>query len=315
MSSKNYDITVVGAGPAGVMAAWKAAASGCKTLLLEKEENPGRKVCAEGVLGEALKDAEVDPTDDFVTNRIIGAHLYAPDERKKVEVKWGGYILDKPRFLSFLAERARVSGAEVLYGAVVNDVLRTEGGVSISFKRGTDSLVVESRIVIGCDGVSSVLAKKYFDRGHYSVVAALQYEMAKCQIEDESMLQIFIGHQKAPAGYIWVFPKRNGEANVGIGMKGGNAKQMLDNFVSGHPDMFAEAIIQRSLAAPVPVGGEVGDYVRDNMMICGDAAGQVIPLTGAGIQTGIVAGKFAGEVAAEAIKDGDVSLKRLVKYR
>ncbi len=315
MEAENYDVAIVGAGPAGVMAAWKAATHGSRTILLEREENPGRKVCAEGVLGEALIDAEVDPSDYFVTNKIVGAYLYAPDERKRVEVKWGGYILDKPRFLSFLAERAGKSGANVWYGATVNDVSREDGGLLISGKRGVVPFRASCRVIIGCDGVSSILARRYFNRENYSVVAALQYEMSACNIEDESMLQVYVGHQKAPAGYIWVFPKKNGDANVGIGVKGGNAKQLLDSFVHDHPQIFSGAVIQRSLAAPVPVGGEVGEYVQDNMMLCGDAAGQVIPLTGAGIQTGIVAGKFAGEVAAESVREGDVSAKRLSEYR
>src|SRR5207249_7607297 len=94
-------------------------------------------------------------------------------------------------------------------------------------------------------------------------------------------------------GYIWVFPKGNGDANVGIGVKGAGAKVLLDKFIENHPRAFGSAKIERTLAAPVPVGGEAESYVADNMMLCGDAASQVIPLTGAGIHNGLVAGKIA----------------------
>jgi len=311
----DYDIAVIGAGPSGVMAAWKAASAGSRTVLLEKEENPGRKVCAEGVLDNALTDAEIEPRDEFVSSKILGAILYAPDESKKVDVKGAGFVLDKPRFLSILADRARSSGAEIRYGATVEEITRDGETVLVSGKRGNVPYTLRCKIVVGCDGVASLLARRFFKRDNYSVVAALQYDMSNCKIQDESKLHIYVGHHKAPSGYIWIFPKGHGEANVGIGVKGSNAKQLLDNFVRDHPEMFSDATIQKSLAAPVPVGGEVSRYVQDNMMLCGDAAGQVIPLTGAGIHTGIAAGKIAGEVAAKAVAEGNISASRLKEYQ
>jgi len=311
----DYDIAVIGAGPSGVMAAWKAASAGSRTILLEKEENPGHKVCAEGVLDSALTDAEIDPTNDFVSSKIVGAVLYAPDESKKVDVKGAGFVLDKPRFLSILAERAKSSGAEIRYGATVDDIRRDSETVLVSGRKGNVPYAVRCKIVVGCDGVASLLARRFFNRDNYSVVAALQYDMLNCKIHDESRLHIYVGHHKAPSGYIWIFPKGHGDANVGIGVKGSNAKQLLDNFVRTHPEMFSEAVIQKSLAAPVPVSGEVTRYVQDNMMLCGDAAGQVIPLTGAGIHTGIAAGKIAGEVAAKAVAEGNFSASRLKEYQ
>ncbi len=311
----DYDIAVIGAGPAGVMAAWKAASAGSRTVLLEREENPGRKVCAEGVLDNALTDAEIEPRDEFVSSKISGAILYAPDESKKVDVKGAGFVLDKPRFLSILADRAKSSGAEIRYGATVEEITRDGETVLVSGKRGNVPYTLRCKIVVGCDGVASLLARRFFKRDNYSVVAALQYDMSNCKIQDESKLHIYVGHHKAPSGYIWIFPKGHGEANVGIGVKGSNAKQLLDNFVRDHPEMFSDATIQKSLAAPVPVGGEVSRYVQDNMMLCGDAAGQVIPLTGAGIHTGIAAGKIAGEVAAKAVAEGNISASRLKEYQ
>lgn len=311
-----YDVAVIGAGPSGVMAAWKAALGGSRTILLEKEPNLGKKVCAEGILGDALSDAEIDPMPSFVSTRISGALLYAPDERKKVDVKGEGYILDKPRFLDVLAVRASSAGAILSYESTVDDISRTEDGeVSISGRKSGVPYRIRARVVIGCDGVASLVARRFFKRDNYSVVAALQYDMTNCMIDDESKLHIYVGHEKAPSGYIWIFPKGNGEANVGIGVKGSNAKQLLDNFVQSHPQIFSSAIVRRSLAAPVPVGGEVGRYVQDNMMLCGDAAGQVIPLTGAGIHTGLVSGKIAGEVAARAVAEGNVSASRLMEYQ
>ncbi len=311
----DYDVTVIGAGPAGVMAAWKAAQQGARTLLLEREKNPGRKPCAEGVLSEVLPDADIGPMKEFAINKISGAYLYAPDERKRVSVGGEGYILDKPAFLQVLAERARTQGSEIIYGAGVEDAVRENGDVLLSGRQSGKPFSVKSRVVIGCDGTGSIIARRFFPRRNYQVIAAFQYSMTDCRIGDETKLEIFVGHEKAPAGYIWIFPKGEGKANVGIGLKGSGAKQLLDRFIEGHPDAFNGAKVEISQAAPVPVGGEVEEYVSSGLMLCGDAAGQVIPLTGAGIHTSLVAGRIAGEVAGVAIREGDTSSLRLSEYK
>src|SRR5436309_12645007 len=88
-----YDVAVIGAGPAGVMAAWTAAKEGARTILLERETSAGRKPCVEGILSEALDDAQVSPTREFAAHRITGAYLYPPDDWKRARVGVDGYML------------------------------------------------------------------------------------------------------------------------------------------------------------------------------------------------------------------------------
>jgi len=297
------------------MAAWTAAKQGAHTVLLERDTSAGRKPCAEGILSEVLEDAEVSPQSEFAAHRITGAYLYPPDEKKRVRVGGDGYILDKPAFLTSLAARAGAAGAELAYGTRIDRVSREDGYVVAEGSRNTQPFSLRSKVIVGCDGTGSILARQFFPRRNYAVIAAFQYDMVDCQLEDESSLEIFIGHKKAPAGYLWIFPKGKGTANVGIGLKGSGAKLLLDKFLQDHPKVFGNAEIERSQAAPVPVGGEIEEYVTANMMLCGDAAGQVIPLTGAGIHTSLVAGKIAGEVAGKAAREGDVGSKRLSEYK
>ncbi len=214
-----------------------------------------------------------------------------------------------------MAGRARDAGAEIWYKSPVENVERRNKGVEIACKSETGFETISAKVVVGCDGSGSILARRFFPRKDYQTITAMQYSMTNCKVEDESKLEIYVGHEKAPSGYVWVFPKGKGEANVGIGIKGSGAKLLLDKFVENHERALGSAKIESTLAAPVPVGGEVANYVDDNMMLCGDAAGQVIPLTGAGIHTGLVAGKIAGEEAASAALNGTTGSEHLKRYR
>ena len=109
MGSVSFDVVVVGAGPAGLMAARKAAEEQASVLLCEKDEALGLKPCGEAVSASTLKDAEVQPSPKFVANKVKGFTVYAPDESKRVEI-WSeqlgfgeGYILEKPIFLRIFA--------------------------------------------------------------------------------------------------------------------------------------------------------------------------------------------------------------------
>src|SRR3989441_10886376 len=113
------------------MGAWTSAESHARTVLVEREGSPGKKVCAEGVFAEVLIDAEVGPSPEFVDNEISGAFLYAPDEAKRVNVGGEGYILDKPEFLRVLAKRAEGAGAEARYSTTVESIERQDGAVEI----------------------------------------------------------------------------------------------------------------------------------------------------------------------------------------
>ncbi|MFH1327335.1 MAG: NAD(P)/FAD-dependent oxidoreductase, partial [Candidatus Bathyarchaeota archaeon] len=129
-----------------------------------------------------------------------------------------------------------------------------------------------------------------------------------CKIQDTDRLETYVGRKVAPLGYAWVFPKGSESANVGLGVRGAPAKPYLDRFISRHPDMFRNSKIIEIQAAPVPIGGQIKNTVYENIMLCGDAAGQVIPLTGGGIHSSLAAGKIAGEVAGKAIASMDFNL-------
>ncbi len=301
-----YDVVVVGAGPAGLMAAYKAAELGASVLVVEREGSLAVKPCAEGLSKQTLITAELEESSFFVCNEVKGAYVYPPDESKRVllvEEGNEGFIVDKKRMLQVMAARAAEGGADLWMRSTVKDLLWNNGRVSgVVVEVEGNPVKVEASIVLGCDGVGSTVARKAgFNMKGYEIIPTMQYVMVNCKIEEQDKAHFYLGNEVAPKGYAWVFPKGDGIANVGIGVRGKPAKSYLDKFIKQHPDMFSKARIVEVKGAPVPIGGVVNELVKPGVAICGDAAGQVIPLTGGGIHSSIAAGKIAGELAARAV--------------
>ena len=132
----------------------------------------------------------------------------------------------------------------------------------------------------------------------------------------ENHLHLYFSSQYAPEGYLWIFPKGDGLANVGLGISGRAARQKsplayLNEFMQ---ERFPDAAMLTSVAGGVPCDKTLDQIVGDGFLLVGDAAHQVNPITGGGIVPALVAGKIAGEIAGLAITKGDVSAKALQDY-
>jgi digeranylgeranylglycerophospholipid reductase len=320
---EEYDVVVIGAGPAGLMAAKKASEKGAKTLIIEKEKRLGEKPCAEAVSFSTFEDAEIEPSPSFIKQKVKGAYIFAPNENKKVVFsleniigysKEGGAIIDKPTFLEELASKTIKAGAEFAICANAQDIKRSENKIEILLSILGKKMIISTKILIGCDGVNSIVAKKFFKRENYETITCLQYRIANYDALEYDKIYFYFGNEVAPLGYAWIFPKGENIANVGIGVRNARAKDYLDKFIENHQIFFSKSKIIEIGSAPVPISGMIEEIVLDNIMLCGDAAGQVIPVTGGGIHSSIAAGKIAGEVAAISIEEKNYSKDMLKQY-
>ncbi|MEM2125827.1 MAG: NAD(P)/FAD-dependent oxidoreductase [Candidatus Methanosuratincola sp.] len=315
-----YDAVVVGAGPAGLMAARKIAKKGFSVLILEKEKDLGARACAEAVSASAFETAEIPPSPSLTSNVINGAYVFPPDESKAVKIAGGnykGYILNKPLFLYALASKAASAGCDIQMRSEVKGIKIEDGRArSLVYERKGEIQSVNFKYLVGADGVGSVVARGCgFEMGSYEIIPTIQYVMVNCNIPERDMIRVYMGNEVAPLGYVWVFAKNEYMANVGIGVRGRAAKPYLDRFIERHPEFFGNAKVIKEGGGGVPVGGQIPELVKGNVVICGDAAGQVIPITGGGIRTSMAAGSIAGETVAEALEARDTSVLKEYSIR
>lgn len=324
---EKYDIVVVGAGPAGSMAARAAARSGAKVLLLDKRRELGVPVqCGEALSEDPLKDLGVKPDPRWIAGKTNVVKLVSPSgtvvriAEKKIVGKVG-YILDRKIFDKHLAMLAAKEGADVKVGTLVDGLLMENGGIKGVRARGIDGrMEVRTKVVIAADGVGSRIARWAGINTALKLVdieSGAQFQMVGIDFESSSTMEFYFGSKIVPGGYAWVFPKGEEMANVGLGVLGSRAErpaiEYLRDFVNKMPSLRKGRIIEIN-AGGVPVSGPIKKTVKDNLLVVGDAARQVNALTGGGIDSAMRAGDIAGEVAAEAVAEGDVSEKRLNEY-
>jgi len=318
----DYDVIVVGAGPAGSIAAKTAAERGLKVLLIEKRQEIGVPVrCAEGVNRKSLEKF-VKPDKKWIANEIERAEIISPSgyrvelsaERAGNEV---GYVLERKIFDRYLAKLASKAGADVLTKTTAVDLKREDGLVKLRMRCMGEEIVLKTKIVIGADGIESRIGKMAgidTTLKPNEIESCVQYLMTNIDF-DEKKTYFWVGWKLAPGGYIWLFPKGKDSANVGVGVMPSlaekNAKWYLDRFVR---EKFPEGEIVEVVVGGVPVKGAIETAVADNVMLAGDAARHADPITGGGIINAMKAGYFAGITAFEAVEAGDYSKNFLKRY-
>ena len=320
------DVLVVGAGPAGSTAAKHAALGGAKVILVDKKSEIGSpKRCAEGVSKKGRKKLGIEPNPRFIAKELDGVRLVSPNgtdvwmTSEEIELPEAGYILERKVFDKFMAMDAARAGAEIKVKTLVTDVIKSEEGYIVTCESMGKEFDIKCKILIAADGPESHVGRWAGLKTSQKAVhmeSGIQYEMCNLHFERDGVIEFYFG-SCAPGGYVWVFPKGDDIANVGLAVIAPKADkpaiEYLDDFVSKSPITKDGQAVEINVGGD-PVGGMPKKIYDDHIMVVGDAAGQVNPLTGGGIISGMTGGMYAGQVAAEAIKDGNYSSKYLKKY-
>ena len=302
-----YDVIVVGAGPAGSMAARFAADKGIRVLMLEKDRDVGYPVrCGEAVSKAGIEEF-LTPDSKWIASSIDKFSLVSPDNTEVIlRFSDTGYILERRVFDYELAKLASLAGAEVLTRAYVTGLIMENGVVSgVKYQYRGEEKSVKAKIVIAADGVESRVGRWAGLKTHVDIrdmECCAQVTAANVSV-DPNTCYFYFGQDVAPEGYLWVFPKGNSSAHIGLGVSGltGKSRSAISYLNSFMEKNYPDAPVLTSVAGGVPCSITLGRISAPGIMLTGDAARQVNPLSGGGIISGMIGGSIAGRLAAESV--------------
>lgn len=320
-----YDVVVVGSGPAGSVTARFAAESGANVLIMERRQEVGVPVlCGEGV-SKKVEEFKILEGRRWIANNMEGARIFSPDGTMvKLAADMAGdetgYVIYRDIFDQELARGAIRAGAELMLNTYAVDLLKENDKVNgVKAKQFGEEFEIEADIIVGADGVESKIGRWAGMKTilkPYDLETCVQYTLSNVEF-DKEYCDFYLGKKIAPGGYVWVFPKGKDIANVGIGIlaslnEPGMPLKLLDKFIDSQPELKKGEPL-RFLAGAVPVAEPI-ESVRDNLLLVGDAARQVDPITGGGLMASIEAGKIAGKTIGKAVSEQRFDKKMLSPY-
>ena len=322
MEELNFDVVVVGGGPAGSSAAHMAAKNGCTVALIEKEKQIAQTVRTSGVTW--ISDIKKFGIPEECYNPIKKFSFCSPKNSVKISGEIAkAAVLDVRKTYRFLANRAKTSGSELFTSTNVTEVLKDTSGkcVGVIAKSDGKQIQFNSKVVIDASGFVSVIAKELgYVTQWKKFGAGAEFEVKTEKLEHDNWW-LMVGQEYSPAGYAWIFPTSKDTARIGVGI--GKPDSDVD------PTVRLNELLEKKLGpikdlgniekiefhyGLIPNDGVSRKTVYDNLILVGDSAGQANPLVLEGIRYAIRFGEVAGQVAADAIKNGDTTEVSLSPY-
>ncbi|MFH1587990.1 MAG: geranylgeranyl reductase family protein [Candidatus Diapherotrites archaeon] len=334
----DFDVVVVGAGPAGSSAAFFCSKNGLKVLLLDKAKFPRDKTCGDAVSGKSvgiLKKMGLNKKMSSLPHGNTNGVIFSSPAGDQVQIGYPssdnrggeGYVCRREIYDNFLFENAKKISAKTIQEFMVTDVLK-EGEQVIGVKgKGTDGTEKEfyAKVVVGADGATSIVANKMglskINPKHQCIAARAYYSNIKNLTPN---IEIHFIKSIMP-GYFWIFPCENGNANVGVGILASDLKKdsrklterMLDAIKND--ELFKERFKDAKMISEIkgwqlPLGSSKRKLAGNGFVLCGDAGSLIDPFTGEGMGNGMTSGYYAAQVISDAFKRNNFTEKKLSEY-
>ena len=335
MDTLDYDVVVVGGGPAGCMAAKYAAKAGASTLVIEEDTAIGVPVQCAGLISKrALEESELRDRNSFINSEIKGAVVHSPSYELTLESPdQRAFAIRRDVFDRELANEAQKAGADIILKSKVRTVQQREEGTKLAITTATanETQEIKAKVVIGADGVKSTVARSA------GLTTVANSTLTCVQIEGEyetgDFAEIFVGKTIAPGFFAWTIPLgADNRARIGLCidrrfLPQSNPMLFLKRNLAEHPVIakkYKGTVFNRTAGRiPIPLnaglrGRKYKTVKIDNeigILLVGDAAAQIKPITGGGVYYGMRCGKIAGEIAAQACLTGDMKVLKDYEIR
>jgi flavin-dependent dehydrogenase len=292
---REYDIVIVGASFAGLACARTAAMRGLRVAVVERKADPGLGVRTTGLLvKEAVEEADIPAQ---YTRIIREVRLYAPNGRS-VDLHVPGYYFlatNTPDLLRWMAREAARAGAELTYGRAFRSGIDTGSCVEIP------DLGLKGRLLVGADGTASAVARHFGLDRNTRFLCGVEHEFELEPGVDPRFLHCFLNSKLAPGYIAWVVPGM-GLLQVGLAASGG-VRPDIEGFTAllrSRLGLRLQRVIGRR-SGLIPSGATLARTHNGRVMVIGDAAGHVSPLTGGGIAQTFRLGRRCAQLASDWI--------------
>jgi len=287
-----YDAVVAGGSISGLLAAREIAKKGHSVLVLEEGFEVGSPEHCGGLVSKnALKELGIEPSQKTFDSEIECAKIFSP-EGKEITInskKQQIIVINRRELDKQAARQAKDSGAEISvktsFQEKINNGVKTSNGD------------IECKFFVDCRGVSRLVSK---DRD--GILLTAQYEVYADWIK-KGQVEVYFDQEKYPEFFAWVIPSGEGVGKIGVSGKGINTAYRIDEFLKSKGDFSTI----RKIFAPIWIKGPIKNFIENNTVIVGDAAGQAKPTTAGGIFSCGMAGIMAGKAISEALETGNSS--------
>lgn len=322
-----YDVIVIGAGPGGATVSRSMAKLGLEVCLIDKDTFPRDKPCGGGFSRTIIDEfAYLKPrAHEFLKGITRVGVLHSPNRRIVLEGSVDMAVALRTDFDNVLFEEAISAGSLPLTGTRAKNVIFHDDNVTVELTGGKS---VQGRLVIGADGVTSMVARQTMlnQRWPSSSITACRVCEVPTSTQDvldrytDDLRCHFFTNLGGQPGYGWIFPKED-TINVGLGIVGTHAQGLPSKF-----DAFVRYLKMRDFlpqtsdlsgakGALVPTAGPIKQTVADRCVLLGDSAGHVNPLTGGGISYAMRAARFAAHIVASVLENDTLDAATLSKYQ
>jgi geranylgeranyl reductase family protein len=335
--AEEYDVIVLGGGPAGSSTAAFLAKAGKKVLLLDRAKFPRDKTCGDGISGRSVRVMrELGVLDDFkdaehmdmfgVTFSSPNGNLAPISSKKEGNNDPPGFVCRREVFDNVLFQFAKKLVARTIEGFIATDlIMEGDRVLGVKGKFEGKELEFRARALVGADGAGGITARKLgaynSDENHQCAAIRCYYDNVDGMIDQ---IELHFVEGVLP-GYFWIFPLPDKKANVGIGMlvkdmkkKKVNLQKIMFETIEKNP-MFRERFKNAKRITDVkswllPLGSKRVKLVGNGYVLVGDAASLIDPFTGEGIGNALTSGKHAARAILKAFEKNDFSEATLSEY-
>jgi geranylgeranyl reductase family protein len=327
-----FDVTIVGAGPAGCATALALRNSGLRVALIDKHFFPRDKVCGDAIPGRAITHLkEIYPSfeEELSTfnKKLLTKSTACFYNNKKVEFNWvqEAYTSARMDFDNLLFSIVKnKTTTKVFEDIEIKEIIKNEDGFILQSRNNKISF--KTTFIIGADGINGVTAKKLagyqIDRNHH--VASVRAYYKNIADVSESRTEIYFDKKYLP-GYFWIFPLNDNVSNVGFGMLSEDVAQKKINIKKSFYDFIERSETLKNkfstaeqdgglMGCGLPLGSKWVKMSGDNFILTGDAASLIDPASGSGIGNAVLSGKLAAEQVMKCFAGANFSADFIKAY-